>query len=445
MAATRVTVRVSSDRLEARAGVGPGEPAGAGEVSAALAAAGVVHGIDEEAVAELGRRLVSPRFEARDVVVARGAAPVPGRDGELRPSFRDGLAAGTERADGTMDFRARQMLTPVAAGDLLGAYAPASKGTAGRGVDGRELPARDGQERPPSLGEGAEMGPDGVVRALRAGVVRHRAGGVLDVLEHVEHRGDVDLRSGDLESGKSLAVFGSVRKGLLARAAQDVRVTGDVDRGLVVAGGDVAVGGVVVGGGAGHVLAGGSLSARRGEGADLRAGGRLEIGGDAVGCRLAGVEVVVGGRLVGGRASAETLIRAREVGGPEGAQTSLEAGVAVADEPGRARDLVSQARRQRALRAGRALRGGPGHLGGKGRGRSSREGMRLAGSTIARGIEERRRADELAAVASIEADLAHPGLEVSIAGRRLVLDAPVERARMRFSELTKSIVVERRP
>ena len=350
MAKGRVTIRISRDRLEATASIEPGEPGSRDDVLAALEAAGVGSGVMDETVERLGRALCSGDFCARDVAVARGDPPCPGRDSELRVSVRDAQTTGTERADGTLDFRARQLMTPVRAGDPIGVSVAATKGTAGRAVDGLPLPAPDGREVPSLLGPGAVLDPAGVVRAARDGVVRYRPGSALDVLEHAEHRGDVDLRSGDLETGKSLTIFGTVRRGMVVRAAEDVRVTADVDGGCVLAGGDLAVGGAVVGGGPCGLVAGRDLSARRVEGADLRCGGRLEVAGDAVACRLAGAVVVVGGRLVGGVTSAETRVQVHEVGSQGGTRTVIRAAVPVGDQVEAASRLAAEAR---------ARRGGP--------------------------------------------------------------------------------------
>src|SRR5687767_8905617 len=102
--------------MSAVARVIAGPAAGEGELTAALRAAGVVHGISPVACAALTERLADELFAVEAVVIAVGVSPQPGVDGYFVPAFSAGIQPGRMREDGTMDFRDRELLKPLASG-----------------------------------------------------------------------------------------------------------------------------------------------------------------------------------------------------------------------------------------------------------------------------------------------------------------------------------------
>ena len=63
----RIAVLIAPDRLTAEVQVGNGSAATPSDLQQAIAQAGVVHGLDAAAIAELGPRLHDPAFTARIV------------------------------------------------------------------------------------------------------------------------------------------------------------------------------------------------------------------------------------------------------------------------------------------------------------------------------------------------------------------------------------------
>lgn len=439
--AARLLVQIAADELEATVSVSAGEPAGVAEVWQALGEADVTSGHDTEAILVLGEELAERDFTAADVVVARGRAQRPGRDGEARLIFREEKSTGAMRADGTLDYRARNTMTPVTVGALVGVYIEPTEGVDGISVRGRVLPASVGRDERPRLGEGLTWGDDGELRARKAGILCRRAGGLLDVSEHVEHNGDVDLNSGDLESGKSLVIRGRVCWGMIVQTEEELRIIGDVEGGVVTAKGEAAITGAVVGTHMSTVAAGGALSVGRAQNATLRSGEQLEVLSTAVSSELCGREVIVAGRMAGGSANGESLVRIKEAGGP--AQTVLRCAVPVCEFEKGLRELVESARWQRAHRAQRGHQRRAGPRGNKRRGRMART-SKIPGDTLAaHALESRQRIEELAQRALVEVGEAHRGLEVIIAGRRRVLDEELKDIRLRLSTATDSVLVEK--
>jgi len=314
MDSKRLKVRVSGDRLTAKVDVRKGDAQPPELAAQTLADAGVVAGLDLSAVAAIAGLLEDPEGECSMRVVATGRAPVAGRDGALTLRFELGIRPGRLREDGSLDYFDRCLLQPVRVGEAVADYDPPTLGVPGEGVDGSARKARDGRERLPRLGAGVAMGPDFILRAQVDGVVHSVPNKLLDVVAKHEHKGEVDLHSGHLDTPGSLVVTGAVHTRLTVRAGASVEVRREVHCASVFAGGDVIVGGGIVGGEAGHVVAEGDVTARFLQVATVDCGGTIRISHDVVSSTLQAAALEVGGRLIGGRVSVQRSVVANEVG-----------------------------------------------------------------------------------------------------------------------------------
>jgi hypothetical protein len=237
----RIHVRVAGDGLTAEAVVAPGAPSGLADVKAALQDANVIFGVDDAACARLGAQLQDDQFQTTGVVVARGREPTKPVEARFDLLFHKGLQPGHLRADGSMDYWDRELLKPVAMGELVAWAHPAREGTPGQKVDGTIVPPEPLRGPPLRVGDGAEIGGAGGVRARRGGTVAYTEADGVDVVQSHVHAGDVDLHSGHLKTEGSLAIKGSVTRLLNVRATGDVEIGGSVDGGSVYAGGSITV------------------------------------------------------------------------------------------------------------------------------------------------------------------------------------------------------------
>ncbi|MFQ5558266.1 MAG: DUF342 domain-containing protein, partial [Acidimicrobiales bacterium] len=369
--------------------------------------------------------LVQPRFRLDREVIASATPAVAGSNGSLEPAWDMGIKSGVARADGSLDFRDRALLQPVAEGTVLAVYRPPTLPVDGRGVDGSVLPAPSGIDPRPELGGGARLDEQGRVLAARDGLVRWDGARGFDVVAHLRHDGDVDLRSGHLSMEGDLTVTGQVHDGFAVRATGSIEVMGDVDGGTVVAGGDVAVRGAVLGHDHGLVSARGDLSVRRAQNATLRCGGRLELQIDAIDSTTRGTEVEVGGTVRGGTTHAELKVAVRDAGGVA-VGADLGAGIPVEWPEDSARAMARVAAANRGRRA--TMRGG------RGRGRSA---MRTDSAVRAEAALRKRRfrARQKAGISLARVEVrgrAHEGVRIRIADRSEVLRSDVERTRFRL-------------
>ncbi len=320
----RIRFRTENGGLAAIAQAVAGPVVGPAELERLLADARVVHGIDADALRTFAERLADAAY-AGSVVIARGQPPVPGADGTIDCSNTT-VVAGELHRDGSIDFRERRFLVPVAEGSEIARFVAPTAGAPGRDVHGDVIAAKPG--RPPRLRLGAGTRLDGeVVLATRSGVLL-RDERVLDVVTLHTHGGDVDYTSGSLHTEGSLVVRGDVQAGFAADARGDVHVTGSVFEGTVRAGGTARIDQGVLGARA-SVRASGALLCRHATAAALHADGAIELFDQAVHCRLRArsVKAIAGhGALIGGEVRALTRIVARVAGTAGGATTHFVLG-----------------------------------------------------------------------------------------------------------------------
>ena len=439
----RLVVTIAKDRLTATATRRDAAPLTPEAAVAELHAVGVIFGLDAAHVAALTRSA-----PGTSMGVARGLAMVAGADGAFMPSFASGLLPGKVRDDGSLDFHGRDLVKSVTAGDVLGSFTAPMPGQAGRRVDDVSVPAPAGKELRLQLGKGVLTDPEGRLRAARTGVVVYVPRVSLDVTDHLAHRGDVDLHSGDLAVEGAIAVTGNVCVGCRVTASGDVDVGESVDGGSVVAGGDVSVRGTVrSSGGAGGaaVWADGDVVLRSAELAVIACRGTLRAT-ESIGSQLRGKRVEVMRHLRGGTASAEDAIIVQDAGAPDGTLTLLTAGEPIARAVGNVLSAVAAAKAAREV--GRQRHGTAGSR-GDGRAKGGRTGRAQAGLDAAE-LRERialaAQRDALLHTAFVHvAGTAHEGVVVQIGPARLAVEGDVRATRFTFDTETRSIATERHP
>lgn len=181
--------------------------------------AGIVYGLVDEATFAMGmhEKGASPTT----VQVARGRAPVPGRNAEIRYHFaRDYLQAGQVSEDGAIDFKTRGDIPHVTAQSLLAEKIPAVPGTPGMTVRGESLALPESGDVPLFAGPGAVLSSDGLsVHAERDGMPDAGLDGTLSVYPEYHVEGDVGLRTGHIVFEGNIIITGTVRDGFHVKGA----------------------------------------------------------------------------------------------------------------------------------------------------------------------------------------------------------------------------------
>lgn len=433
----RVTVRVAPDKLLAWVTVRRGAPALSAELLDVLTQAQVLAGVDQRVLELLTAGLAESEFAINDELVARSTPPEEGEDGEFRPAFKDGIQPGHVREDGTVDFHDRELLKPVQKGACVGQILAARPGNAGYRVDATPLAPRPVREVDLSLGPGVECDSQGVVRAVRAGVIVYLAGQSLDVVDQHVHPGPVDLRSGHLQMEGCLVVNGDVCRAFAASATGDLEIRGGVENGSARAGGNLRIRRGVRGGDGSMVCAGGDLSVQYAERATLYAGRLLQVA-DSVHSQLAAPRVEVTARLRGGLTRAELSVVVKELGSAQGFETELSLGEPLEPPLEQAQRNMERAKAMRVVglshrdfgdRTERRAKGGK-----LGRARADLE--RAERQAL---IERVRRRETLSRVAFVQANLIHPGVVVRVGHEKLEVEQPLRSSRISLDPETKKL------
>lgn len=423
--------------MTAEALVTAGEAGDAGTVHAALAAAGVRHGIDEAATQALGVRLRDPQFVGKETL-ARGTPPQQGEDGRFEPHFDDAPMPGFRSGDDALDYRERGFLHPAAQGATLGTLRPPTQGLAGTDCTGKPVMPRPTKPFALRVGQGSSIATDGRVTASRDGVIALSNGGI-DVLTLFVHKGDVTLRTGNLHTHGSLQVTGDVGAGFAVEADGDVDVQGCAYDCAVRAGGNVRIG---LGAQQGSwVEAGGDIRCRHATESHLLARGAVVALDELVRCDAVAstIHAIQGrGRVLGGSLRARDVIAVIEAGADSGVSTLL----AVADVSSESSDLHKRnAQLERAER--QAHKAAPRAHGPARGGKTGREQAAAQDAALREKVALAQRQRELLATAKIEVrGVAHPGVRIRFAAAERSVEAATRGIRYRWDSVNNAIVQE---
>lgn len=328
----RFTVEVERDARRAWVELTPsrgGQPLQPDELLQGLAAAGVLHGVDEAAL-----RQACERDEAARVLAAVATEPEHGIDTRFELLVSD-VRDRTPKVDefGHVDFHELGDIPVVKAGEALMRRHPPTTGRHGLDVRGNVIKAVPGKDLPfdrKLVGSAVDAADANLLRALVNGQPVHTADGVM--VEEVLRLKNVSLASGNIDYDGTIEIAEDVHPGMKVHASGDVIVKGAVEGAQVACEGNVQVGGGIIA--RAQVSAGGSVSARFAEGSQIQAGTVISIADMAVHCTLVSANrIQVGGpgagrgRLIGGDARAMLLLRVPTLGADAGGVTRVQVGL----------------------------------------------------------------------------------------------------------------------
>ncbi len=430
MAAQRIRIELSEDRMRASVTVVAGEALEREALTAALATAGVTFGIDAAALDTVATHLSDPGFACEESI-ATGRPMRSESNDACELAIAVGLQSGHQLDDGSFDYRERGLLTPVKRGQIVAHCQPAVVGIEGRTVTGDAIPFVHSPPRPTAtFGEGLERQASGDVVATRDGVARRVDKAAIAVGDHYLHNGDVDLRSGHLEMRGSLTVTGDVTAKFEVQASGDVEIAKAVLRGTVYSGGTICVRGGVVGTGGGQLLAERDVAAEHGQGAVIHCGGTLHLRKAAIHCELRASVIHVDGPVRGGTVHAEHQVVVGAVGALMGGETELAVAVEL-ERPLHLRFIEDRRERHLVDRLGAQLI----HL----RAPTQRVRTGAAAGSSAEADRELRVA-ALASTARIDVlGTIHAGSVIVIGSHRVVLDESHRRCRFTLDRETQTI------
>lgn len=312
-------LQLSADMMEARLTLHPPIPP-AEQVSLQtlvdlLTQAGVVCGVDSPAIEQALQKAATTGLPVDNCIGARGRAPIHGRDAVLRFEIAVGQNPGKELADGSIDFRERNMFVPVSENQVIARKVPATMGIAGSNLAGEPLVAHDGKDLQVKVSEDALFTEeDGTVSATAAGVLTIVGDDTIRVCAQHKIDGDVNFATGNIRSHDAVHITGSVLPEFMVSTKGDLLIDGSIQAATVNSHGNLVVKGGILGP-VSTIKVQGDADIRYIERSLLTAGGSVVIrgssyystitaGGDIQGpdaIKLVGGEIVAGGSITAGQ------------------------------------------------------------------------------------------------------------------------------------------------
>lgn len=322
-------VRVSPDKMTAVARFYPpsngGKQMDKAEILRDLNHQLITYGIDETAI----EIFLAKREYCKDIIIARGKAPVQGKDASIEYYFNTNpKIRPTLLEDGSVDFFHLNTLNSCAKGDILARLYPAVIGTAGYAINGDVIKPRDVKKATLKFGHNITISEEKTL--LTAEVDGHVK--LVDdrvIVSDVYEVKNVDNSTGNIEYEGSIKVSGNIMTNFTVKARGNIEIAGVVEGATVEAGGDIIIARGMNGMNRGRLIAGGNVISKFLENATVEAGGYVETESILHSNVMAKTEITVTGRkafITGGRVCASNLITMKTLGSPMAADTLVEVG-----------------------------------------------------------------------------------------------------------------------
>lgn len=276
-------------------------------------------GIDETKLFEVA---ASPKSFEYPLVIAKGIPPRHGEDAYLVVEYQKEETKKKEK----VNFRNILDIPSVKNGEVIARCVPQTVGESGRGVSGRLLPARDG--KPLLIRAGKNVVKDGnqFISIIDGQVsITNKSIAVNPVFEV---KGDLDLKTGNVNFIGNVVIRGNVPTGYEVIAGGDIKIYGLVEGAQLLAKGNIVISGGITGGNRGKIVANGSIQASFLNQADLRAGQDVIIHSSSLHSKIeAGGSIrCQNGTIIGGILKAGKDIHVKELGNHLYTKTDLTVG-----------------------------------------------------------------------------------------------------------------------
>ena len=267
------------------------------------------------------------------VPIAIGQPSVNGTDGRIALTVDlEEDRKPLEKADGKVDYKELVRLHNVMKGQLIAKTIPAQNGVSGKTVTGEELPFRPGKEAHFKVGKNVLVDQDETsMYAAIDGLVTLTDKGKINVFPVYEVNGDVDYSTGNIDFVGTVVIRGNVLTGFTVKSAGDIRVVGGVEGAELIAGGSIEITGGIIGYNKGLVSAGKNVKVSFIQDGNVVAGEDVVVSQSIMHSNIrAGHDVLCNGAkglIVGGIVQAGERVIARTIGNTMSTATAIEVGV----------------------------------------------------------------------------------------------------------------------
>lgn len=301
-------------------------------INTALESAGVTAGIDQEILGQLSAQKVYYSI----FPIARGTAPVNGEDGRIADHYARLQEIHLQEDErGNVDHRNLNLFQNVKAGEIICDIIPPGEGTDGINVLGAPVTAQKGREAVIPKGKGTAVTKDGAALiALIDGNITF-INNLFRVESQLTISHDVNSSVGNLDFAGDILITGDVCSGFTVKAGGNITIFGMVESATVTAGENIDIKKGMNGGGAGLLKAGGNVTSRFLEHANVWAKGDI-ISETIVNSQITcGGSVFVNrgrGAIIGGTVCAALSVEARKIGTSSNTENIIKIGSSILQE-----------------------------------------------------------------------------------------------------------------
>ncbi len=263
-------------------------------------------------------------------LIARGSAPVKGRDGGLdwEPGFDPTDDTPDEvEDDENVDHYTTNVYRMATEGDFIATLNEPESGRDGVAIDGGSIPAQPGLTFRLHTDQSVEILDDGKVIAKRSGLIT-LANDRLKILDLLDIPDYVDFRTGHIKFDGSVVIQKGVRDCFQVECSGELTIHGLVEAAELCTGQNAILNRGMAGKEKGTILVGNNLLARYLEAVRGRIERDMEIEKEIVNCDLiVGRDIrIAKGAIIGGLTRVGNSIELDVVGSPSGVPTTISLG-----------------------------------------------------------------------------------------------------------------------
>lgn len=326
-----VRITVSPDRMHVTGRFYPPSTQGKNlteeDVMDSLQQAGVKNGIIKRNI----ESFLANRKYCEDYVLAKGTAPVEGKDAVITYNFNtDNTLKPKINEDGTVDFHQLDTISSINKGDILATLSPAIPGKPGMDVYGNVIPAKKVVHKVLKHGKDIHLSEDGLIMYSDVSGHAMLTDGKVFVSNTYEVVADVDASTGDIVYEGNVTVRGNVNTGYSIKAKGDIIVNGVVEGATLIAGGQIVLKRGMQGMSRGRMEAGGNIITKFIENAKVKAGGYITTEAILHSKVSARGDIIVSGKrglVTGGEIRSGSNITVKNAGSTMGTSTLIEVGI----------------------------------------------------------------------------------------------------------------------
>ena len=272
-------------------------------------------------------------YEEDTILIAVGKNVENGRDGWYEYFFKTDVNRKPKLLpDGSVDYHDIEWYDAVKKGDKLAFYHKAEDGIDGYDVEGNILKSTRGKEQSILSGNGFQMDSDRCTYYAKIDGMVKLDGERLEVSEMLEVE-EINSSIGNIVFNGSVHVRGNVGAGVTIKAGKDIIVDGFIEGANLEAAGEIILRKGMNGSGKGKIKAGGNVTAKFLESADVYAGGTIHID-YSMNSILYSEEIVEAklrnGTIVGGICTGVKGVSAQNIGTRAAVQTTIRSGSSTA-------------------------------------------------------------------------------------------------------------------